>query len=45
VDEQPNLPGTVEQHPNWRRRLPAENFAHNSKANERLRSFAGPRRR
>ncbi len=21
-DEQPNLPGTVDQHPNWRRRLP-----------------------
>ena len=28
VDEQPNLPGTVEQHPNWRRRLPAEDLAH-----------------
>jgi 4-alpha-glucanotransferase len=23
VEEQPNLPGTVEHHPNWRRRLPA----------------------
>lgn len=23
LDEQPNLPGTIEQHPNWRRRLPA----------------------
>ncbi|MET0250353.1 MAG: 4-alpha-glucanotransferase [Sphingobium sp.] len=22
VDEQPNLPGTVDEHPNWRRRLP-----------------------
>ncbi len=22
--EQPNLPGTVEEHPNWRRRLPAD---------------------
>ncbi|MGH8572629.1 MAG: 4-alpha-glucanotransferase, partial [Gammaproteobacteria bacterium] len=22
VAEQPNLPGTVDQHPNWRRRLP-----------------------
>ncbi|HST43637.1 MAG TPA: 4-alpha-glucanotransferase, partial [Luteimonas sp.] len=21
--EQPNLPGTVDQHPNWRRRLPS----------------------
>ncbi|RAI58696.1 4-alpha-glucanotransferase [Roseicella frigidaeris] len=24
LPEQPNLPGTVEQHPNWRRRLPGE---------------------
>ena len=23
LDEQPNLPGVVEVHPNWRRRLPA----------------------
>lgn len=23
VEEQPNLPGTIDQHPNWRRRLPA----------------------
>ncbi|MDB5987182.1 MAG: 4-alpha-glucanotransferase [Nevskia sp.] len=23
LDEQPNLPGTIDQHPNWRRRLPA----------------------
>lgn len=23
-DDQPNLPGTVDQHPNWRRRLPAQ---------------------
>jgi 4-alpha-glucanotransferase len=23
-DEQPNLPGTVDQHPNWRRRTPGE---------------------
>jgi 4-alpha-glucanotransferase len=22
--EQPNLPGTTDEHPNWRRRLPAE---------------------
>jgi 4-alpha-glucanotransferase len=22
--EQPNLPGTIDQHPNWRRRLPGE---------------------
>jgi 4-alpha-glucanotransferase len=24
LDEQPNVPGTVDQHPNWRRRLPGE---------------------
>ncbi len=24
MPEQPNLPGTVEEHPNWRRRLPGE---------------------
>jgi 4-alpha-glucanotransferase len=23
LEEQPNLPGTVDEHPNWRRRLPA----------------------
>jgi len=22
LEEQPNLPGTIDQHPNWRRRLP-----------------------
>jgi 4-alpha-glucanotransferase len=22
--EQPNLPGTIDEHPNWRRRLPVE---------------------
>ena len=25
--EQPNLPGTVDEHPNWRRRLPEQPFA------------------
>lgn len=24
VEEQPNLPGTVDEHPNWRRRMPVE---------------------
>jgi 4-alpha-glucanotransferase len=24
LEEQPNLPGTVEEHPNWRRRLPGD---------------------
>jgi 4-alpha-glucanotransferase len=22
--EQPNLPGTIDEHPNWRRRLPGD---------------------
>ncbi|MGN8000158.1 4-alpha-glucanotransferase [Sphingomonas sp. 22176] len=24
IDEAPNLPGTIDEHPNWRRRLPAD---------------------
>ncbi|SAI06790.1 4-alpha-glucanotransferase [Bordetella ansorpii] len=24
LDEQPNIPGTIDEHPNWRRRLPEE---------------------
>ncbi|MBL6751371.1 MAG: 4-alpha-glucanotransferase [Nevskia sp.] len=24
LDEQPNLPGTIDEHPNWRRRMPAD---------------------
>ncbi|MDD2877738.1 MAG: 4-alpha-glucanotransferase [Acidiphilium sp.] len=24
LDEQPNIPGTIDEHPNWRRRLPSE---------------------
>ena len=24
LEEQPNLPGTIDEHPNWRRRLPAD---------------------
>jgi 4-alpha-glucanotransferase len=27
LPDQPNLPGTVNEHPNWRRRLPAESEA------------------
>jgi 4-alpha-glucanotransferase len=27
LDQQPNLPGTVDGHPNWRRRLPAPDAA------------------
>jgi 4-alpha-glucanotransferase len=45
LDEQPNLPGAIREHPNWRRRLPAGDFAQDTKARARLRAFAGPRRR
>jgi 4-alpha-glucanotransferase len=27
LDEQPNLPGTTDEHPNWRRRMPGETKA------------------
>ena len=27
LDEQPNLPGTTDEHPNWRRRMPADTAA------------------
>ena len=27
VTEQPNLPGTIDEHPNWRRRMPADSTA------------------
>jgi 4-alpha-glucanotransferase len=27
LDQQPNLPGTVDEHPNWRRRMPCATAA------------------
>ena len=27
LEEQPNLPGTVDEHPNWRRRMPDDTAA------------------
>lgn len=27
IEEQPNIPGTTDEHPNWRRRMPAETAA------------------
>ncbi len=41
--EQPNLPGTIDEHPNWRRRLPAEPF--DDAVTHRLRQLAKARRR
>jgi 4-alpha-glucanotransferase len=39
VAEQPNLPGTIDQHPNWRRRfhLPADQLLQQPEAERRLR--------
>lgn len=44
--EQPNLPGTVEGHPNWRRRLPtdADRLLADPQAAARLAAFAAARR-
>ena len=39
--EQPNLPGTVDQHPNWRRRLPDP--LPDAVLDARLRAFADAR--
>jgi 4-alpha-glucanotransferase len=43
--EQPNLPGTIGQHPNWRRRLPAEDIWRDPQARARLARFTAPRKR
>lgn len=43
LDEQPNLPGTVDSHPNWRRRLPP--VVDESAVSTRLRAFAAARTR
>jgi 4-alpha-glucanotransferase len=44
--EQPNLPGTTDQHPNWRRRLPAdaETVLSEARASARLDALAQERR-
>jgi 4-alpha-glucanotransferase len=46
LEEQPNLPGTVDQHPNWRRRLPSEagTLLDDPAAARRLEAFAHARR-
>lgn len=45
VDEQPNLPGTIDSHPNWRRRfaLPATTLLDDSDAARRLELLAQAR--
>ncbi len=45
LDQQPNLPGTVDGHPNWRRRLPAaDTAAAGAPLDTRLQAFAHARR-
>lgn len=41
--EQPNLPGTVQEHPNWRRRLPVGNGISTPRQRRRLRDIAKAR--
>jgi 4-alpha-glucanotransferase len=43
--EQPNLPGTIDEHPNWRRRLPSKNGLGLSGATRRLEILARERPR
>jgi 4-alpha-glucanotransferase len=45
LPEQPNLPGTIDEHPNWRRRLPSENIWQDEQAQRRLRKLTSSRRR
>lgn len=44
--EQPNMPGTIDEHPNWRRRLdpPVERLFHDPAIEQRLRGLARARR-
>ena len=46
ISEQPNLPGTIDQHPNWRRRfrLPADQLLDQPAAGRRLRRLNERRR-
>ncbi|HSI01576.1 MAG TPA: 4-alpha-glucanotransferase, partial [Reyranella sp.] len=43
--EQPNLPGTIDEHPNWRRRwrLPADQMLRQPAAEKRLRILSARR--
>ena len=44
LTEQPNLPGTIDEHPNWRRRLPAGDTFRLPGADHRLETFVRARR-
>jgi 4-alpha-glucanotransferase len=43
LTEQPNLPGTIEQHPNWRRRLPPGNIWEDAKVQARVAKLTASR--
>jgi 4-alpha-glucanotransferase len=43
--EQPNLPGTIDEHPNWRRRLPPGDLSEHPEAQRRLAKMDKARRR
>lgn len=43
--DQQNIPGTIDEHPNWRRRLPEANGLHSRDATRRLKSIASTRPR
>lgn len=42
--EQPNLPGTIEEHPNWRRRMKRDDLFGDSAARRRMRAFVAARK-
>jgi 4-alpha-glucanotransferase len=44
LEEQPNLPGTINEHPNWRRRLPAGDIFALPGSEKRLARFVRARR-
>lgn len=45
LPEQPNVPGTVSEHPNWRRRIPARDIAGDPEARSRVDKLAAHRKR
>jgi 4-alpha-glucanotransferase len=42
--EQPNLPGTIDEHPNWRRRIKKGDLFRDKATRKRMRSFLAARR-
>jgi 4-alpha-glucanotransferase len=45
VVEQPNIPGTIDEHPNWRRRLPPGDLLSNAQARANLATLVKARTR